>query len=238
MKLAAQRKIVVSAHIALDFPGIGSIAVHVDGLLLVAAPPGPEGRACGGASIATGAVRIQRTKTMASKQTNKQAKSAAKADTGEPNKPARNRQCAPRRRTPQARSKSAATRASSTAAQAAAAPEGGSESIDLSTNTTPSPEPQASQSKPPSEGADLATANVPGADRPRASTKRAVLIGMLERPEGASVAEIGQRLGWLPHTVRAAMTGLRHAGREVTRSKDATGQSVYRLARAETAPDR
>src|ERR1700680_3358262 len=105
MKLAAQRKIVVSAHIALDFPGIGSIAVHLDGLLLVAAPPGPEGRACGGASIAKGAVRIQRTKTMASKQTNKQAKSAA-----ETNKP--NRQ--PRRRSSsQGRSKSAATHASS-----------------------------------------------------------------------------------------------------------------------------
>jgi hypothetical protein len=56
----------------------------------------------------------------------------------------------------------------------------------------------------------LPTANVAGADadRPRASTKRAVLIGMLERPDGASVAELGQRLGWLPHTVRAAITGL------------------------------
>ena len=82
----------------------------------------------------------------------------------------------------------------------------------------------------------MPTANVPGpdADRPRASTKRAVLIGMLERPDGASVAELGQRLGWLPHTVRAAITGLRHAGLEVTRSKDAEGQSVYRLARPET----
>ena len=37
-----------------------------------------------------------------------------------------------------------------------------------------------------------------GADQPAASTKRAKLIAMLERPEGASVAEIGQRLGWLP----------------------------------------
>src|SRR5437660_10994785 len=88
---------------------------------------------------------------MASKQTNKQAKSAAKADTGEPNKPARNRQCAPRRRTPQARSKSAAIQTSSAAEQAAVAHEGTSEGIDLSTNTTPSLEPQASQSKPPSE---------------------------------------------------------------------------------------
>jgi hypothetical protein len=103
-------------------------------------------------------------------------------------------------------------------------------------NSTLSPQHQASQFEPISEGADLATANAPSADRPLASTKRALLIGMLERPEGASVAEIGQRLGWLPHTVRAAFTGLRHAGREVTRSKDATGQSVYRLARAETAP--
>jgi hypothetical protein len=42
MKLAAQRKIVVSAHIALDFPDIGSIAVHVDDLLLVAARLAPS----------------------------------------------------------------------------------------------------------------------------------------------------------------------------------------------------
>jgi len=73
-----------------------------------------------------------------------------------------------------------------------------------------------------------------GTDRPPASTKRAMLIGMLERAEGASVTEIGQRLGWLPHTVRAAITGLRHAGREVARGKDQSGQSVYRLVRVET----
>jgi hypothetical protein len=182
------------------------------------------------------AMRIQRTKTMASKQPRKQAKSAAKAETGEANKPARNRERAPRRRVSQARSGSAPTETSSAAAQAGVAPEGASESIDVSKNTTRSPGDQSSQSKLPSEGADLPTANVPGADadRPRASTKRAVLIGMLERPDGASVAELGQRLGWLPHTVRAAITGLRHAGREVTRSKDAEGQSVYRLARPET----
>jgi len=120
----------------------------------------------------------------------------------------------------------------------AVAPEGTSERIDLPTKTTPSPELQPSQSKPIPEDADLATANAPSADRPRASTKRAVLMGMLERPGGASVAEIGQRLGWLPHSVRAAITGLRHADREVTRSKDATGRSVYRLGLVETAPDR
>jgi len=61
---------------------------------------------------------------------------------------------------------------------------------------------------------------------------------MLERSEGASVAELGERLGWLPHTVRAAITGLRKAGREVTRSKDANDRSVYRLAPLEPAGER
>ena len=84
----------------------------------------------------------------------------------------------------------------------------------------------------------MGTASASGGEQPPASTKRAKLIGMLERPEGASVAEIGQRLGWLPHTVRAAITGLRKAGREVTRSKDADDQSVYRLVAVKAASER
>jgi DNA-binding MarR family transcriptional regulator len=92
-----------------------------------------------------------------------------------------------------------------------------------------------SYSEPIAERADAGTATVSGAEEPPASTKRAQLIGLLERPEGASVAEIGQRLGWLPHTVRAAISGLGKAGREVTRSKDVDDRSVYRLARIETA---
>ena len=79
---------------------------------------------------------------------------------------------------------------------------------------------------------------VSGGNQPPASTKRAKLIAMLEQPEGASVAEIGQRLGWLPHTVRAAITGLRQAGRAVTRSKDADDRSVYRLVPVEPASQR
>src|SRR5258708_2036720 len=205
------------------------------------APPGSPPRLAPSAGLVVvqasrWAMRIQRTKTMARKQPRKQTRSGAKVNTGEANKPARERQRAPRRRVSKALSGSAATEASSAAARKDGVPEEASESIDVSKNTNRSRGGQSSQSKPQSEGADLPTADVPGpdADRPRASTKRAVLIGMLERPDGASVAELGQRLGWLPHTVRAAITGLRHAGREVTRSKDAEGQSVYRLARPET----
>jgi len=236
-KLAGQQKIVVALHFPLDFPGTGSIAVRVDGPLLVAARLAPTAGLVV-VQASRRAMRIQRMKTMASKQPRKQAKSAEKSDIGEANQPARDRQRTPRRRTLQARSKSTATQTGEAAALAAAASRGTSKSIERSKNTTPPTEDPASQPDRIAEGVNLAMAKMPDADRPRGSTKRAMLIGMLERPEGASVAEIGQRLGWLPHTVRAAFTGLRHAGREVTRSKAATGQSVYRLALVETAPDR
>jgi len=174
---------------------------------------------------------------MANQQTSKQAKTAAKVDSGETIKPARTggeRQ--PRRRSPRARSESPVVQTEPAAGAATAVTDARAESSDVST-TNQEPPQQAVSPEPVSQGADAPTSSVAGTDRPRASTKRAMLIGMLERAEGASVAEIGERLGWLPHTVRAAITGLRHAGREVIRSKDQSGQSVYRFAPVET-PDR
>jgi hypothetical protein len=35
--------------------------------------------------------------------------------------------------------------------------------------------------------------------------------------------------GWLPHTTRAALTGLRQKGYAITRTKEAGGESVYRI---------
>src|SRR5260370_42376402 len=174
-------------------------------------------------------MRIQRTKTMASKQSRKQAKSPAKADPGEANTPAHTPQRPPRRRTPQARAKSTATQTGSAAQEAAVALEGASEGIELSKNPSLSPQHQASQFEPISEGADLAPANAPSADRPLASTKRALLIGMLERPEGASVAELGQRLVLLPHTVRPPLSGRCHPRRQVTQSNEAACRTVLPL---------
>jgi hypothetical protein len=171
------------------------------------------------------AMRIERTRAVASKQ----AQNATKVETGEANKPARKRET--RRRNLQARSGSAAAQTDT----AAVLPEANSNHGDGSQNSTEAADQGGARADPVLEVGYLETASVPGASRPPASTKRAALIGMLERPEGASVAEIGQRLGWLPHTVRAAITGLRHTGREVTRSKDDKGQSMYRIAPVEAA---
>jgi uncharacterized protein DUF3489 len=181
-------------------------------------------------------MRIQRKTAMAKQQTSKQAKTAAKVDSGGANNPARKGERQSGRRSPLARSGSATARRSDSKAVAATVlPVAIAENSPESSAKGELPAQAAAQSGPISDGTDAATANASGADRPRGSTKRAKLIAMLERAQGASVTEIGQRLGWLPHTVRAAVTGLRHAGHEVTRNKDQSGQSVYRLPPVETA---
>jgi len=95
----------------------------------------------------------------------------------------------------------------------------------------------ASKRKSGSEGPGTKSrrsAAAPGL-KPR-ETKRAQLIGMLKVPKGAEVAQISRRLGWLPHTTRAALTGLRKAGFTIERiTSDGGGASCYRIT-AEPAP--
>lgn len=42
---------------------------------------------------------------------------------------------------------------------------------------------------------------------PRESTKQAMLIAMLKRPEGATIQQVVDATGWLPHSVRGAIAG-------------------------------
>jgi len=164
---------------------------------------------------------------MATRQTSKQAKTkaTAKVDTRVINKPVRNSEREPERRNPRAGSRATAGQVDQAAAADGAV-------------VHDKPKQIGSRPKLTAGRTDLEVGTASGANQPPASTKRAKLIMMLKRPEGASVAEIGQRLGWLPHTVRAAITGLRQDGREVTRSKDVDDRSIYRLARLEPASQR
>lgn len=63
---------------------------------------------------------------------------------------------------------------------------------------------------------------------PRRTTKAARLVALLEAPGGASLAEMGAALGWQPHTIRAALSGLRKAGRRLER-RSRGGETVYGL---------
>jgi hypothetical protein len=50
-------------------------------------------------------------------------------------------------------------------------------------------------------------AAAPKPPKQRAGTKQAQIITMLQRPEGASVAEMVEVTGWLAHTVRGSISG-------------------------------
>jgi hypothetical protein len=70
---------------------------------------------------------------------------------------------------------------------------------------------------------------------PRGGSKLARVIELLERDHGATIAELIAATGWLAHTTRAALTGLRKRGYAVSidRSDDTRG-SFYRIPAGET----
>jgi DNA-binding MarR family transcriptional regulator len=67
---------------------------------------------------------------------------------------------------------------------------------------------------------------------PREGSKIATVIEMLRRANGASVEELTSATGWLPHTTRAALTGLRKRGLVVERTKEERRKriaTIYRI---------
>jgi hypothetical protein len=63
----------------------------------------------------------------------------------------------------------------------------------------------------------------------RKGSKKELVLGLLRRSDGATLDELVTATGWLPHTTRAALTGLRKKGHvvEKTKRKDVT---CYRIA--------
>ena len=55
-------------------------------------------------------------------------------------------------------------------------------------------------------------------------SKKTQLIKLLSRKSGANAVEISAKFGWLPHTTRAALSGLRKAGYEITTVKTGKGK--------------
>jgi hypothetical protein len=65
--------------------------------------------------------------------------------------------------------------------------------------------------------------------QPRKPTKAETVLTLLGRAEGATLDELVTATGWLPHTTRAAMTGLKKKGHQITRAK-VDGVSRYTVA--------
>lgn len=84
-------------------------------------------------------------------------------------------------------------------------------------------------------GAAKAMASSSTAAAPRAGSKQALVIGMLSGKHGASLDALNLATGWLPHTTRAALTGLRKRGYTIERSKAEGGESAYRIIGASSS---
>ena len=61
---------------------------------------------------------------------------------------------------------------------------------------------------------------------PARKTKLSLLLGLISREAGATLAELTSATGWLPHTARAAITGLRRRGHDI-RCERVDGVSRY-----------
>lgn len=85
-------------------------------------------------------------------------------------------------------------------------------------NTDPKPaidvSPRAGEKAAPAPS--TATVLEPAA---KPETKSARVIALLQRKEGATLEEMVTATGWLPHTTRAAMTGLKRKGHTITSVK-------------------
>ncbi|MGE0774572.1 MAG: DUF3489 domain-containing protein [Sphingomonadaceae bacterium] len=66
---------------------------------------------------------------------------------------------------------------------------------------------------------------------PTPTTKIATVLDLLQRTGGATLDEIVDATGWLPHTTRAALTGLRKKGHAIARERRAD-VSCYRITKA------
>ena len=84
------------------------------------------------------------------------------------------------------------------------------------------------------EALDAQPSTIP-ARAPRPTSKLGRILDMLAGDAGATIGELTEATGWLEHTTRAALTGLRHRGYELSLTRnERDGASVYRIvARSE-----
>jgi hypothetical protein len=66
----------------------------------------------------------------------------------------------------------------------------------------------------------------------REGTKQATLIGLLRRPEGATLGQMVEATGWQSHTVRGTLAGAlkKKLGLVIVSDKTAGAQRTYRIA--------
>lgn len=64
--------------------------------------------------------------------------------------------------------------------------------------------------------------------QPEQTSKTNTVLALLRRDGGATTAELIDATAWLPHTTRAALTGLRKKGHVIERTKRGD-ETCYRI---------
>ncbi|UZW61837.1 DUF3489 domain-containing protein [Lysobacter enzymogenes] len=83
---------------------------------------------------------------------------------------------------------------------------------------------------PADSAAAATTAPVKPKRAARGDTKIAKVVGLLMRPEGATIAQIMAETDWQQHSVRGFLAGtVKKKGYSVTNSKEGDGERVYRI---------
>lgn len=78
--------------------------------------------------------------------------------------------------------------------------------------------------------ADTSTVNPSLAASAKPGTKQALIVDLLQRPVGATISDLMGATGWLPHTTRAALSGLRQKGFVLDKTRTSDGAPSYRIA--------
>jgi len=100
----------------------------------------------------------------------------------------------------------------------------------MAKETTAKPKRRYARALKESDAADVQAISTAEAAATKRETKISKVIALLERKEGATLDEMTEATGWQKHMTRAALTGLRKKGREITRDK--RGElTCYRIAK-------
>jgi len=91
--------------------------------------------------------------------------------------------------------------------------------------------PQGAEGVPKGRRARKKATAEPKAAAAREGSKKAQIIELLRRPEGATLADIQSVTGWQPHSVRGFLSGTlaKKMGHKITRLKRDDGAGVYFL---------
>lgn len=89
-------------------------------------------------------------------------------------------------------------------------------------------EPQVQEAPGTETGNEPATQSAD--PQPKRASKSSLVLTLLNCAQGATIEQLVAATGWLPHTTRAALTGLKKKGHTITSDKTEGAARVYRVA--------